>query len=157
MMSDEHLFETTLAWPADPAQPKPPEPAFSRNSTMGAAGHAAIDGSSPVPLGGEGARYNPEELMTLSLSECHMLTYLALAAKKRVAVLAYEDRATGTLGKGPSGKMQMVKVLLRPKVTVARGTDLADAQAMHEKAHAHCFMANSVNFPVEHAPEVVEG
>lgn len=156
-MSDDHTFHTTLKWPADPAQPKPPEAAFSRNSILGSPGHADIAGSSPPVFGGEAARYNPEELLTLSLSQCHMLTFLALAAKKQVGVLAYEDRATGRLGKGSTGRMQVVHVQLRPKVTVAKGTDLAAVNAMHTKAHEYCFVANSVNFPVENAPEAVEG
>jgi organic hydroperoxide reductase OsmC/OhrA len=155
-MSEEHVFETTLAWPADPGQTRPPDAAYSRDNVLAAPGHAPIAGSSPPVFGGEASRYNPEELLTLSLSECHMLTYLALAAKKRIAVLAYEDLASGTLGRGPSGKMQMVGVVLRPRVTVAKGTDLAEARAMHEKAHAFCFVANSVNFPVRNEPETVE-
>lgn len=155
-MSDAHTFETTLAWPADPAQPLPPEAAFSRNNVLGAAGKPVIPGSSPGVFSGDTSRYNPEELLMLSLSECHMLTYLAIAAKKRMAILKYEDRVTGTLGTGPSGKMQMTDVLLRPRVTVAPGTNLDDAKAMHEKAHANCFMANSVNFAVRNEPVIVE-
>jgi organic hydroperoxide reductase OsmC/OhrA len=156
-MDDAHTFEATVRWPADPAQPKPPAPAFSRDAVLGSPGHADIAGSSPTAYGGTASRYNPEELITLAASECHMLTYLALAAKRRVAVLAYEDRATGTLAKGPSGKLQVTHILLRPKVTLATGSDLADANAMHQKAHAHCFISSSVNFPVEIAPEALEG
>jgi len=155
-MSEAHTFETTLAWPADPAQPLPPEANFSRNNVLAAAGKPAIPGSSPVVFGGDISRYNPEELLMLSLSECHMLTYLAIAAKKRMGILKYEDRVTGTLGPGPSGKTQMIDVLLRPRVTVAKGTNLEDAKVMHEKAHANCFMANSVNFSVRNEPEIVE-
>ncbi len=152
-MSEEHAFHATVAWPADPAQAKPPAQDYSRANTMAVAGRAPLAGPSPAALGGDDARYNPEELLPLSLSECHMLTYLALAARKGIAVLAYEDRATGVLGRGPAGRMQMTKVTLRPKVTVAAGTDLAEVRAMHGKAHVHCFMANSVNFPVEHLDE----
>jgi organic hydroperoxide reductase OsmC/OhrA len=117
-----------------------------------------VPGSSPTVFGGEASRYNPEELVAMSLAHCHMLTYLALAARKRVAVLAYEDRATVTLGKDPAlGRMKILAGRLRPRVTVARGTDLEDARAMHAKAHEHCFVANSVNFPVGNEPEIVEG
>ena len=162
-MSDAHSFETHLRWPVDPAQPMPPAPAFSRNSVLSAAGKPEIAGSAPIVFGGDATRYNPEELLLLSLSECHMLTYLAIAAKKRITIVAYEDRATGTLGmgedgakNGPPGKMSMQEVTLRPRVTVAKGTDHADAMAMQEKAHANCFIANSVNFPVTHAAEIIE-
>ncbi len=163
-MSDAHTFESSLRWPADPAQPLPPDPVFSRNSVLGSPGKADVAASSPTVFGGDAARYNPEELLLMSLSQCHMLTYLAIAAKKRMTVLSYVDRATGTLGlgepgtkHGPPGKMSMQEVTLRPRVTVAKGTDLADAMAIHEKAHANCFIANSVNFPVTHAAEIVEG
>ena len=157
-MSDTHTFEATVRWPADPAQALPPDPAFSRNAVLGSPGHADVPGSSPTVFCGEASRYNPEELVALGLAHCHMLTYLALAAKRRVAVLAYEDRATVELGKDPAlGKMKILSALLRPRVTVAKGTNLDDARAMHAKAHEHCFVANSVNFPVENAPEIVEG
>jgi organic hydroperoxide reductase OsmC/OhrA len=156
-MSENHTFEATLRWPADPAQKRPPEPDFSRNAVLGSPGHPAFPGSSPVVYGGDGTRYNPEELVTVALAHCHMLTFLAVAAKKRIGVIAYEDRATAVLGRDPaSGKMKILSAQLRPRVTVARGTNPADVEAMHEKAHEHCFVSNSVNFPVEHAPELVE-
>ncbi len=157
-MSD-HTFEITLHYPAKAGQLTPPEADFSRNNVMRAAGKQDVPASSPPAFGGDGTRYNPEELMLMSLSECHMLTFLALAAKKRIAIVAYEDRATGELGIGEfgiAGKMSMQKVTLHPRVTVAKGTNLADAHAMHEKAHANCFMANSVNFPVTTEPAIVE-
>lgn len=155
-MSDAHTFETTLAWPADAAQKLPPDAAFSRNSVLAAPGKPGILASSPAIFGGDAARYNPEEMLMLSLSQCHLLTYLAIAAKKRMGILKYEDRVVGTLGMGPSGKMQMVDVLLHPRVTVAKGTNLADAQALHERAHANCFIANSVNFTVRNEPSIIE-
>ena len=157
-MSETHTFEATVRWPADPAQALPPDPAFSRNAVLGSPGHADVPGSSPTVFGGDASRYNPEELVAMGLAHCHMLTYLALAAKRRVAVLAYEDRATVELGKDPAlGKMKILSALLRPRVTVAKGTNLDEARAMHAKAHEHCFVANSVDFPVENAPEIVEG
>jgi len=157
-MSDNHVFEATVRWPADPAQKLPPDPAFSRNAILGSSGHADVPGSSPTVFGGEASRYNPEELVAMSLAHCHMLTYLSLAAKKRVAVLAYEDRASVVLGKDAAlGKVKILSAQLRPRVTVAKGTNVEEARAMHARAHEYCFIANSVNFPVENAPEIVEG
>lgn len=163
-MSDSHLFEAHLRWPARADQPRPPEAVFSRDNVLYAQGKAEVPASAPAVFSGDAGRYNPEELLLMSLSECHMLTYLAIAGKKRMAILAYEDRAAGTLGmgepggkSGPPGKMSMQEVVLHPRVTVARGTDLADAMAIHDKAHANCFMANSVNFPVRYEAEIVEG
>lgn len=155
-MADTHTFEATLRWPADSAQPLPPDPAFSRNNVMAAPDKHDVLGSAPGVFSGDASRYNPEELMLMSLSECHMLTYLAIAGKKRMTILGYEDHATGTLAMGPSGKMQMTSCVLRPVVKLPKGTNLDDARAMHDKAHANCFMANSVNFPVTHEPDFVE-
>jgi organic hydroperoxide reductase OsmC/OhrA len=147
-MSETHTFEMTLAWSASSTQTLPPDAAFSRNSVLAAPGKIPIAASAPAAFGGDSTRYNPEELLIASLAQCHMLTFLAIAAKKRLDVLKYEDRASGTLGTGPAGKMQMLEVLLRPRVTLAKGSILPDVQAMHAKAHANCFMANSVNFSV---------
>ena len=159
-MSNAHNFETTLRWPASATQARPPVADFSRNNILGGAGKPDVPGSSPAIFGGDSTRYNPEELLLMSLAQCHMLTFLAIATKKQMTILAYEDRATGKLGLGEhgiKGRMSMQEVILHPRVTVAKGTDLADAQAIHEKAHANCFVANSVNFPVSHDALIVEG
>jgi organic hydroperoxide reductase OsmC/OhrA len=158
-MSDAHVFEITLTYPASTAQATPPDANFSRNNMMKSAGKHDVAASSPAAFGGDDTRYNPEELMLMSLSECHMLTYLAIAAKKQMKIVRYEDRATGQLGIGEfgvAGKTSMQKVTLHPRVTVAKGTNLDDARAMHVKAHANCFMANSVNFPITTEPEIIE-
>ena len=158
-MSDAHQFEATIRWPASSTQPLPPIPAYSRNNILGGAGKPEVPGSSPAVFGGDDTRYNPEELLVMSLAQCHMLTYLAIAAKKQMTILAYEDRATGTLGfgeHGTKGKMSLQEVTLHPRVTVAKGTNLADAEAIHGKAHANCFIANSVNFPVTFDQTIVE-
>ena len=158
-MSDAHVFEITLTYPASTAQATPPDANFSRDNIMKSAGKHDVAASSPAAFGGNDARYNPEELMLMSLSECHMLTYLAIAAKKQITIVGYEDRATGQLGIGEfgvAGKTSMQKVTLHPRVTVGKGTNLDDAQAIHVKAHANCFMANSVNFPITTEPEIIE-
>ena len=143
------IFETHLRWPANADQAKPPADNYCRDSVVGANAKADIAASAPGGFGGDEARYNPEELMLMSLSQCHMLTFLAIAARAKISVLAYTDHASGNLYRAPNGKMQLEKALLQPQVTVAKGTDLGRLQVMHEKAHANCFMANSVNFPVE--------
>jgi organic hydroperoxide reductase OsmC/OhrA len=158
-MSDAHVFEITLTYPASNAQATPPDANFSRNNNMRSANKHEVAASSPSAFGGDDTRYNPEELMLMSLSECHMLTYLAIAAKKQITIVSYEDRATGQLGIGEfgiAGKTSMQRVTLHPRVTVAKGTNLDDAQAIHAKAHANCFMANSVNFPITAEPEIIE-
>ena len=155
-MAEEHVFETRLSYPTDAKQKLPPDADFSRDNRMGAEGHPDIPGALPVVFGGHNRGYSPEDLLILSLSECHLLTYLALAQRRGLAVKRYEDRATGTLGKNANGQTQMAEVVLHPRVTITRGADAAMARDLHDGAHHHCFMANSVNFPVRHEPEIVE-
>ncbi len=112
------------------------------------AGKPVVPGAAPGVFGGDDSRYNPEDFMLASLSACHLLTFIALAAKKRIAIVGYRDRATGELGAGSGGKQQMITATLRPHVVVASEADAAQLTSMHEKSHANCFMANSVNFPV---------
>ncbi len=126
---------------------------YSRNFTIGAQGKADIAGSSDPAFRGEATRYNPEELLVASLSSCHMLWYLHLCSVNDIAVLEYRDDATGTMEER-DGMGQFVRVTLRPTIKVSAGNDLARAIALHDEAHRLCFIARSVNFPVDVEPEV---
>jgi organic hydroperoxide reductase OsmC/OhrA len=80
-----------------------------------------------------------------------MLTFLAIAHLKRLPVANYVDNATADLGKNEAGKVAVVKMTLVPKVTFAEGIEV-DAETLakiHEKAHANCFIANSLACEVE--------
>jgi organic hydroperoxide reductase OsmC/OhrA len=79
---------------------------------------------------------------------------LGLCAEARIVVLDYEDQAHGTMVEQTDGAGQFSSVVLQPKVTLAPGTDLAKAHALHDLAHEECFIARSVNFPVSHEPEL---
>lgn len=87
---------------------------------------------------------NPEEALVAALSSCHMLTFLALAARKRLVVNAYEDQPVGTLDKRADGKMAVTRIVLRPKVQFEGAAPSGEqVAAMHQKAHEHCFIGNS--------------
>ena len=115
---------------------------------------AEIAGSAPVVFKGDGSRASPEDLLVASLSACHLLTYLALAARKGIRVTAYEDAAEGTIAQTSPGKIKFVEAALRPRVRVADAKDVAAATALHHDAHERCFVASSVNFPVRVEPVV---
>ncbi len=103
----------------------------------------------PLPFSRADA-VDPEEAFVASLSSCHMLWFLSVAAKKRYVVDTYEDEAEGVMEKNPQGKLAMTKVTLRPRV-VFDGTNVPDpAQlaALHHQAHEECFIANSVRTEV---------
>jgi len=128
---------------------------FSRAWRLEVPGKPAILGSSDPHFGGDGAAHNPEDLLLAALASCHMLTYLALCAKARIPVLAYDDAPTGQLGRREDGRTGFLEATLRPRVVIAAGADVARAEALHETAGRHCFIAASVAFPVRHQPQVM--
>lgn len=110
--------------------------------------HQALMSGHMLPMAGadDETCADPEQALSAALASCHMLTFLALAAKKRLQVESYEDNAVGKLAQREDGKFWMPEIILRPKV-VFSGDKIPSAQdihAMHEKAHQHCFIANSI-------------
>lgn len=103
---------------------------------------------------GDATRIDPEAAYVASLSSCHMLTFLAICARKRLTVDAYDDDASGILEKGADGKLWMGRVILRPLVHFAPGTILDEARLsdIHHKSHEDCFIANSVKSNVTVEP-----
>lgn len=111
-----------------------------------------IAGSSDPAFRGDPARWNPEQLLTASLSQCHMLWYLHLCATAGVVVTGYTDEARGSMLEAAGGGGRFTEVVLRPEVTVADPAMVERAETLHKQAHDTCFIANSVNFPVRHEP-----
>jgi len=93
---------------------------------------------------------DPEELLVASLSSCHMLSFLYLAAGQKFCVDHYSDNASGIMGKGPSGKSFVAVVTLRPDVRFSgdRVPTRSDVERLHHLAHEECFIANSVRTEV---------
>ena len=89
-----------------------------------------------------------------SISACHQLWYLHLCADAGLVITSYVDRAEGVMVEEADGGGRFRRVVLRPVVTFAPGADLHRARELHHEAHRLCFIANSVNFPVEHEPEL---
>jgi len=92
-------------------------------------------------------------MLLAALSACHMLWYLHLCAVRGVVVTAYEDRAEATMIEAPRAG-RFTEAVLHPVVTITAESDAELAQSLHERAHAECFIANSVNFPVRHEPVI---
>ena len=91
-----------------------------------------------------------------ALSSCHMLSYLHLCAVNHIVVQEYRDAASGVMELREDGSGAFTRATLRPQVTISRGGDCAKARELHHQAHHMCFIANSVNFPVDCEPEIVE-
>jgi len=111
---------------------------------------SSLAASAAVEYRGNPKLVNPEEALVGALSSCHMLTFLAFCAKKKLVVDSYHDEAVGQLEKGADGKLSVTRVTLKPRVTFGAGTqvDAAELRSIHDFAHANCFIANSVKTAV---------
>jgi organic hydroperoxide reductase OsmC/OhrA len=152
--SREHHFACHLTWTGASRGPTTSYDAYSRDLLVEIEGKPPLRGTSAPAFRGDPNVHNPEDLLVAALSECHCLSYLALATRAGIVVAGYEDRATGTMTR-IDGKIRFREVTLRPRVWVASGTDLDAARALHEKAHSECFIASSVNFAVHNEPEIL--
>ncbi|MDX2154967.1 MAG: OsmC family protein [Hyphomicrobiaceae bacterium] len=157
MTHREHRYCPTITWTGNTGEGTRSYTGYSRDHVISVEGRPDIPGSSDPVFRGDATRHNPEDMLVASLSACHMLWYLHLAAGAGVAVIAYCDTPEGVMVEDSDGGGRFTSVTLRPRVTVAQGRDAAKAAALHEAAHAKCFIANSVNFPVTCEPAVVAG
>ena len=123
---------------------------YSRDHEWIFEGGQRLIGSAAEAFLGSPEGVDPEEALVVALSSCHMLTLLAIAAKKGWTVESYDDDAEGTLDKNDAGKLSLTRVTLRPRIIFAEGKtpDAEALQRLHHQAHENCFIANSVKTEV---------
>ena len=94
---------------------------------------------------------NPEQTLAASLSSCHMMTFLALAAKMKWPVKTYKDTAIATLGKNLKGLMSVTEIELNPKVEFSNdfSVDVSKMKEVQDRAHRYCFISNSLSKEVK--------
>jgi organic hydroperoxide reductase OsmC/OhrA len=153
-MAKEHHYSTRLDWTGNRGEGTAHYTAYDRDHVLSAGAKPEIPGSSDPSFRGNSGRYNPEELLVASLSACHMLWYLHLCAVNGVVVVDYHDEASGTMQETAAGGGHFTTVVLRPVVTVTEAAMEERALALHQEAHAQCYIANSCNFPVRHEPAI---
>jgi organic hydroperoxide reductase OsmC/OhrA len=149
-----HRYEATVTWTGNLGRGTTGYRGYARSHEVTAAGKEPIAGSSDPAFRGDPQRWNPEELLVVSLAQCHLLWYLHLCAVAGVVVTGYVDQPVGTMAEDGDGGGRFTDVVLRPRVTVAAPEMVDKAVALHGDAHAKCFIANSVTFPVRHEPAV---
>lgn len=149
-----HRYATTVEWTGNLGRGTADYRAYSRDHVLNAGEKPEILGSSDSAFRGDGARWNPEDMMVASLSSCHMLWYLHLCSAAGITVLVYRDQAEGTMVEDEGGGGRFTGAVLRPLARLAAEEDAARALALHHEAHRLCFIANSVNFPVTVEPRV---
>jgi organic hydroperoxide reductase OsmC/OhrA len=153
-MPGRHRYTTTTVWTGDRGAGTADYRAYDRTLETRAPGRPTLLGSSDKPFRGTADRWNPELLLLAALSECHLLSYLHCCATGGVVVVAYEDEAEGEMVEDGQGGGRFSSVVLRPVVTVAEAQMADAAQELHGLASQRCFIAASMNFPVEHEPQV---
>ena len=138
-------YVAELRWSLGSAELAPGR--YNPNHRMTFSGGLAATMSPAPDYGGDPRFVNPEEAMAAALSSCHMLTFLALAAKAKWKVRGYRDRAVATLAKMPDGRTKVRAITLHPKVEFEAGHEVGRdrLEEMHERAHRYCFVANALN------------
>src|SRR6185312_5960388 len=150
-MNLEHHYSIELDWTGNRGTGTSDYRAYGRDHVLSAGGKLhEIAGSSDRTFHGDADRWNPEELLLGALSQCHMLSYLHVAATHGVVVVGYSDDAIGTMAQTTDGGGHFTAATLRPRVTIADPDQVELAQSLHAEAARACFIAASVNFPVGH-------
>lgn len=113
-----------------------------------------VAASAAVNFLGNGELADPEQAFVASLASCHMLTFLAVAARRRIEVERYEDEAVGHLDRDDSGQLAITRVILRPVIHFAANggeepLDRSALRSLHARAHRECFLANSVRCAID--------
>ena len=154
-MVKQHTYTVVMEWTGNLGDGTRTYRGYRRDHIISVPGKPDLSGSSDPAFRGDPASYNPEELLVASLSACHMLWYLHLCATNQICVLSYKDSPLGWMQEDADGSGEFIRVELRPVIQITADSDAAKAQALHDEAHHLCFIARSVNFPVETKAEIV--
>jgi organic hydroperoxide reductase OsmC/OhrA len=152
----QHTYHVTVEWTGNRGVGTSSYTAYGRDHTISSGTKQPINGSSDPAFRGDRDRWNPEDLLIASISACHKLWFLHLCATSGISVVSYQDEAEGTMVEDRSGAGRFVRAVLRPRIVIRAGDDPAKAAQLHQEAHEHCFIANSVNFPVTIEPAIAQ-
>jgi len=127
---------------------------YPRDHTWSFEGGERVAATAAPAFQGNPDRVDPEAAFVAALSSCHMLTFLALAARRRWVVDSYRDAAVGFLEKNEAGRLAMTRVVLRPEVAFGgeQPPSPEELERLHHRAHENCFIANSVRTEVRVEP-----
>lgn len=129
---------------------------YSRNHTWSFGSGVSVTASAAEDFLGDPEQVDPEQAFTAALASCHMLTFLAICSMSKITVESYRDRAVGQLAKNEAGKLVITRIDLYPEIVFAEGSAPSPKmlERLHHKAHADCFLANSVTCEIiTHLPD----
>lgn len=148
----EHHYATTCSWKGSTGVGYEHYPRAHDMSAPPATTRLAM--SSDPAFRGDPARLNPEQLLVMAAASCQMLSFLAIAARKRIDVVEYEDRAEGLMPEGEK-PMRITRILLKPRIVVKGEVNKEEIEKMIEVGHQHCFIANSLKSDIQIEPEII--
>lgn len=154
-MDKQHHYQVRVVWTGNQGTGTSHYQGYARAHDIIAPGKPTIPGSADPAFRGDPTRWNPEDLLLASIAACHKLWYLSLCAQAGVIVTAYDDNAEALMIEHPNGAGEFRSVTLRPHITIAAASNPTTAQTLHHQAHAMCFIARSVNFPIHHEPTII--
>lgn len=128
---------------------------YTRTHTVSFGTYGKIFGSASQEFHGDPQYLDPEQAFVMSLSSCHLLTFLALASKQGFIVDSYTDQALGEMGKNKAGKLAILKVILRPIIVFGGDKKPSEEEfhVLHDQAKDSCVIANSIASCVEFTTE----
>lgn len=148
----EHHYTTTLSWRGSTGLGYEK---YGRGHDVAAPpAKTAMQMSSDPAFHGDPALLNPEQLLVMAASSCQMLSFLAIAARKRVNVVEYDDHAEGFMPEDDK-PVRIARILLKPRIVVETPADPEALQKMVELAHKECFIANSLKTRVDIEPQIM--
>ena len=151
MTGTTHTYQVSLAWSGSTGAGYR---GYSRNheaTAPPAVGDLKL--SADATFRGDADRVNPEQLLLAAASSCQLLSFLAMAANAGVDVMHYEDDAEAVMPE-VRDRMRITRIVLRPQIVVAAGTDLGRVNQLVAAAHAACYVANTLNADVVLEPAV---
>jgi organic hydroperoxide reductase OsmC/OhrA len=154
-MEKLHRYKAEIKWTGNKGSGTDHYTHYERDFNISIGDKPIIHGSSDPAFLGDENKYNPEDMLVSALSSCHMLWYLHLCSIEGVVVVEYTDHATGIMEERKDGSGCFTEVVLNPRVIVSLESMLTKATELHAVANQMCFIANSVNFPIKHHPEII--
>jgi len=149
-MGPDHRYAVTVEWTGNRGTGTDTYRSYGRDHLVTAEGPEPIDGSADRAFRGDPARWNPEQLLLVAASQCHMLSYLHQAVLNGVVVVSYVDQPTAVMREDGAGGGRFTSIVLRPRVTISATSDREVAERIHHDANRTCFIAASLNLDVQH-------
>src|SRR5215213_6837566 len=149
-MSKAHHYATRLIWTGNKGEGTATYRSYDRSYTISMNNKPDFFGSADPVFRGDASKHNPEDMLVMALSSCHLLSYLHLCASNGIVLTSYEDDARGIMTEDAVKGGYFTEVTLNIKLNITDTSKKEKALALHHDANKLCFIANSINFPVRH-------